>query len=284
MKERQLNESRPIIEVFNSIEGESLTAGEPTIFVRLSGCNLRCMFKNSICDTAYSSFKSEKGKYTYQDIAKMMDKYPLTPSVSITGGEPFMYPEFVAEIIDLCDGMYDKYIIVETNGTIPVDKGILSRIDLLNISPKLSSSDPTQEKCNELGLKMTDAMKTHCLKRFNQEALWKMISYAKDFRLKYVIGDEKDFEEVLRQIDSLIEYDCCKRKGNKRTPLYGDNEEILWKDMSFIKPWNIVLMPAGATNEQLNQNRKMVAEYCAEHGFNYSDRLQIVIWGSERER
>ena len=54
--------------------------------------------------------------------------------------------------------------------------------------------------------------------------------------------------------------------------------------MKFIKPWNITLMPAGATNDQLDQNRRMVAEYCAERGYNYTDRLQIVIWGTEKER
>lgn len=283
MTKMQLNEKRPIIELFNSIEGESVTAGEPTIFVRLSGCNLRCMFANSICDTAYSSFKVDKGKYCYQDVINLLEKHPLTPSVSITGGEPFLYPEFVSELIDICDGEYDKYIIVETNGSIVVDSELLKRIDLLNISPKLSSSEPTQEKCEKLGIKMSDAMKSHSHKRFNKEALWKMITFAKDFRLKYVVGGQEDFEEIEKHIRELIDYDISQRR-EKRQPFYNNNEEELWYDMKFIKPWNITLMPAGATNDQLNQNRRMVAEYCAEHGYNYTDRLQIVIWGTEKER
>ena len=283
MTKMQLNEKRPIIELFNSIEGESVTAGEPTIFVRLSGCNLRCMFANSICDTAYSSFKADKGKYCYQDVINLLEKHPFTPSVSITGGEPFLYPEFVSELIDICDGEYDKYIIVETNGSIVVDSELLKRIDLLNISPKLSSSEPTQEKCEKLGIKMSDAMKSHSHKRFNKEALWTMITFAKDFRLKYVVGGQEDFEEIEKHIRELIDYDISQRR-EKRQPFYNNNEEELWYDMKFIKPWNITLMPAGATNDQLNQNRRMVAEYCAEHGYNYTDRLQIVIWGTEKER
>jgi len=43
-------------------------------------------------------------------------------------------------------------------------------------------------------------------------------------------------------------------------------------------------MPAGSSNDELNQNRKIVAEYCAEHGYRYSDRLQIVIWEKERNK
>ena len=283
MTKMQLNEKRPIIELFNSIEGESITAGEPTIFVRLSGCNLRCMFANSICDTAYSSFKSDKGKYCYQDVINLLEKHPLTPSVQITGGEPFLYPEFVSELIDICDGEYDKYIIVETNGSIVVDSELLKRIDLLNISPKLSSSEPTQEKCEKLGMRMSDAMKLHSHKRFNKEALWTMITFAKDFRLKYVVGGQEDFEEIEKHIRELIDYDISQRR-EKRQPFYNNNEEELWYDMKFIKPWNITLMPAGATNDQLDQNRRMVAEYCAERGYNYTDRLQIVIWGTEKER
>mgnify|MGYP007094780804 FL=1 len=41
-------------------------------------------------------------------------------------------------------------------------------------------------------------------------------------------------------------------------------------------------MPAGSRNDELDQNRQMVAEYCAEHGYRYSDRLQIIIWGTKR--
>ena len=110
-----------------------------------------------------------------------------------------------------------------------------------------------------------------------------MITFAKDFRLKYVVGGQEDFEEIEKHIRELIDYDISQRR-EKRQPFYNNNEEELWYDMKFIKPWNITLMPAGATNDQLNQNRRMVAEYCAEHGYNYTDRLQIVIWGTEKER
>lgn len=289
MTQEDLCKKRPIIEIFNSIEGESATMGEPTIFVRLTGCNLRCVFANSVCDTAYSSFKPEKGKYCYQDVIDMMNKYPMTPSISITGAEPFLNSDVVSELINICDGVYDKFIIVETNGSIVIDRNLLQRIDLLNISPKLSSSEPTQEKCDKLGIKMTEAMKSHAEKRYNKEALWNMIQYARDFRLKYVVGDKSDFEEIEQQIRELMDYDISKRRVGsntyqERSPIVDEKGQELWYDTLFIKPWNITLMPAGECNEQLNQNRRMVAEYCAEHGYNYTDRLQILIWGTEKER
>lgn len=276
-----LSKYRPIIEVFNSIEGEGITTGNPTLFVRLSGCNLRCCFDNSICDTAYSSFNPEKGKYTYQSIIDEIEKYPLTKDISITGGEVFLYPEIVRDIIEIAK-TYDKNVIVETNGTIAPCSKIIGDIDLINISPKLKSSEPTEEKCVKLGMKMTEVMKNHSKNRWNIDALWDLLTYSQDFRLKYVVGSKNDFEEIHQQIKDLIDYDIYKRNRMK-VPLYR-NSNIVWEDDEFIQPLNIILMPSGSTNEELDQNRKMVAEYCAKNGFIYSDRLQIVIWGTERYR
>lgn len=270
----------PIIEIFSSIEGEGTTSGDPVIFVRLSGCNLRCMFKNSICDTAYSSFEPEKGKYSIQDVIEMIDEHPLIPTISISGGEPFLHQSLVESIVEIAN-LYDKFIIIETNGSLVVKESLLREIDLLNISPKLSSSEPTPEKSMAIAKAFTPVMERHAEERFNVEALWKMMTYSKDYRLKYVVGDETDFEEIEEQIKTLIEYDSVKRKRNI-SPLYDKDGNQLWYDTEFIMPWNIVLMPAGLTNEELAQNRKMIAEYCVKRGYSYSDRLQVVIWGTER--
>lgn len=271
----------PIIELFNSIEGEGSEAGMPTIFVRMSGCNLRCCFNNSICDTAYSSFNPEKGKFTYKDVEEIIEKYPLTTNFCISGGEPFLYPEILSNLIDIADS-YCMDVMIETNGSIEIEEKLLKKIDIANISPKLSSSNPTNEKLEKLGLQWTEALKNHAKSRFNIEALWKLIEYPEDFRLKYVVGCQSDFKEIEDQIRELMDYDIAKKKRT-RCPQEFNDEEV-WYDGKFINPWNVILMPAGSTNEELNQNRKMVAEYCAKRGFCYSDRLQIVIWETERNR
>ena len=283
MEQDFYSKTRPIIEVFNSIEGEGHQAGTPTIFVRLSGCNLRCCFANSICDTAYSSFKAKKGKYCYQDVMDIIQKYPLSETISITGGEPFLNYEIVADLINIAT-LHNKDVTVETNGTIQtIPQSILRQIDCVNISPKLSSSDPTIEKLKKNNLNWSSALEKHKSIRYNREALWKMIHYCKDFRLKYVVSSKEDFDEIEFQIEDIIKYDV-ERKGRNEFPLRDDNRKEIWRDCQFINPFNIILMPAGSTNEELNQNRKMVAEYCAEHGYTYTDRLQIVIWGTEKER
>lgn len=274
------NKKVPIIELFNSIEGEGSEAGVPTIFVRLSGCNLRCCFNNSLCDTAYSSFAPEKGKFTYQDVEDIIQRYPLTTTLCITGGEPCLHPEVMEDLIEIADD-YSMDVMVETNGTITLPKELLQKIDLVNISPKLSSSSPTEEKLKKLGLQWTQALSNHDSHRYNKEAIWNIITYAKDFTLKYVVGCENDFEEIEQQIIDLMDYNLSKT-GRKRQPQFFCDE--VWYDTGFIEPWNIILMPAGGSNEELNQNRKMVAEYCAERGYRYSDRLQIVIWEKERNR
>lgn len=274
--------SIPIIELFASIEGEGSLAGRPMMFARLSGCNLRCMFDNSICDTAYASFDPEKGKYTYEDVEQFIEKHPLISDFCISGGEPFLYPNVMRK---LCEMAKDLFVSVETNGTIEPPKELFEKIDLFNISPKLSSSEPTQEKCDKIKTEFKGVMKNHSKLRFNKKVLWTIIDKAKAFNLKYVVGSEKDFEEIEQQIKELIDYDISIRENHVRYPLidYKTKKEY-WYDSEFIKPWDITLMPAGSNQEELKQNRRMVAEYCVEHGYNYSDRLQIVIWNTEKER
>lgn len=279
MRNIDYEKKRPIIEVFNSIEGEGNTAGEATIFVRLSGCNLRCCFDNSICDTAYSSFAPEKGKYNYQSVVDIIEKYPMTTALSISGGEPFLHPDVVTDLIEIAND-YCMDVLIETNGTLLVDKSILKEIDLINISPKLSSSEPTDEKLKKLGMEWSPALKKHTVERFNIEALWNMIEHAKDFSLKYVVSRKEDFKEIEKQIHDLMLYDIQKKSRKRYSQEFNGTE--IWFDTRFINPWNITLMPAGSRNDELDQNRQMVAEYCAEHGYRYSDRLQIIIWGTKR--
>jgi 7-carboxy-7-deazaguanine synthase len=280
--EVDLKSIKPIIEIFNSIEGEGITAGKPTIFVRLTGCNLRCCFDNSICDTAYSSFCPDKGKFTYEDLIKEIQKNRLSRSLSITGGEPFLHAEVVNDMIDIAS-YYGMKVLIETNGTISPKYSLIKKVDLMSISPKLSSSEPTEEKCAKMGIPFTETMQKHAEKRFNPEALWDLITFSKDFQLKYVVGSHKDFIEIEEQIQKLIKLDCFK-KNRAMSPLFSEPGTCAWYDKEFITPDKIVLMPAGATNGELDQNRSMVASYCAERGFIYSDRLQIVIWGTERNR
>ncbi len=102
-----------IAEIFTSLQGEGLTSGYPTIFVRLAGCNLSC----SYCDTR-AGRKEGKEMSVDDVIQRVLAEKP--PCVCITGGEPLLQKEDVAEIARRLIGA-GKNVSIETNGTIPFD-------------------------------------------------------------------------------------------------------------------------------------------------------------------
>lgn len=95
-----------ICEIFKSIQGEGQQAGEPTVFIRTSGCNLKC----SWCDTPYHK---EGKEMTVEEIVKQVKVYGV-PNVCITGGEPLLQEE-IKELIEELMMWFNVY--VETNGT-----------------------------------------------------------------------------------------------------------------------------------------------------------------------
>jgi len=124
-----------IAEIFQSIQGEGFLTGTPSVFVRTSGCNLRCSF----CDTPYASWKPEGENLPVAAIvakvAELGEKH-----VVLTGGEPMLFEDLVPLTEQLC--RLGRHITVETAGTrfLPV------QCDLMSISPKLSNSDPSPEQ------------------------------------------------------------------------------------------------------------------------------------------
>ncbi len=120
-----------IAEIFYSIQGEGALLGVPSIFVRTSGCNLRC----SWCDTPYTSWYPEGEESSLDEILRLVSAYPAK-HVVVTGGEPMIAPEIVA----LTERLHalNLHITIETAGTVfaPV------ACDLMSISPKLANSTP----------------------------------------------------------------------------------------------------------------------------------------------
>ena len=121
----------PIIEIFSSFQGEGLLIGERQIFVRFAGCNLNCNY----CDTNDSK-SSESGKLmTPQQVSHEINKL-LTPdcrTVSFTGGEPSLYPDFINEV----SNDFDLKIMLETNGTLPDNIDLIDKLDIVSLDIKL---------------------------------------------------------------------------------------------------------------------------------------------------
>ena len=100
-----------ISEIFYSIQGEGARTGVPSVFVRTSGCNLRCRW----CDTPYASWKPEGQSYTVQEAFDAVSRQPQARHVVFTGGEPML----VKELISLSEMLSTAgwHITIETAGT-----------------------------------------------------------------------------------------------------------------------------------------------------------------------
>ena len=122
-----------ISEIFSSIQGEGVYAGQKQIFVRFSGCNLNCAY----CDTDFNSFQEYESNALYSKIESFGGEIH---SVSFTGGEPLLQKDFLKESLLLVkEGGYKTYL--ETNGTLPesLDE-LIENVDIVAMDIKLPSS------------------------------------------------------------------------------------------------------------------------------------------------
>ncbi len=113
-----------LTEIFFSLQGEASRAGLPTVFVRLTGCPLRCTW----CDTTYSFTGGEPA--TVESVLAEVAKYPAR-QVCVTGGEPLAQKECLALLVALCDAGYD--VSLETSGALDmaaVDPRVARIMDL----------------------------------------------------------------------------------------------------------------------------------------------------------
>ncbi len=122
----------PIMEVFSSIQGEGLLVGCRQIFIRFAGCNLNCKY----CDTPESR-DPQSGRLTSIQDLKSRIKELETPdlhSISLTGGEPLLYADFIKNFLDETD--YKS--LLETNGSLPSEiKKIAHLVDYASVDIKL---------------------------------------------------------------------------------------------------------------------------------------------------
>jgi 7-carboxy-7-deazaguanine synthase len=121
-----------IAEIFLSLQGEGFRTGNESVFVRTSGCNLRCWY----CDTPYASWAPEGDDMSVEEILARIDEHDCE-DVVLTGGEPMLH----AELVPLAAALRrrGRHITIETAGTLylPVE------CDLMSISPKLANSKPS---------------------------------------------------------------------------------------------------------------------------------------------
>jgi len=174
-----------IAEIFHSIQGEGLLAGVPSIFIRTSGCNLRCHW----CDTPYASWKPEGPEMSVEEILEKITEWNCD-HVVLTGGEPMIAPD-LPELATVLKKQ-NKHITIETAGTI-FPNGI--PCDLASISPKLSNSTPSPERGPAWA-------KKHDSTRLQPEVIAEWIRKY-PVQLKFVVSSENDLAEIKHLLSRL---------------------------------------------------------------------------------
>ncbi len=238
-------------EIFHTIQGEGVSAGAPAVFVRLSLCNLHCIW----CDTDHTwNFEGTPWKHEKDDLPgytkHRKDDVIIEAGVNevaetvrsfgcrrvvLTGGEPLLQEEALVELMDLLreDGE-EWFFEIETNGTRMPDERFLAAINQLNVSPKLSNSG------------MGEAL------RVKGDVLAGLAGTGKAW-FKFVVRGEADVGEVLLLVEK-----------------FGISRE------------KVILMPEGRTVGELDKAAAWLAERCRDLGMRFSDRLHVRLWGDRR--
>jgi organic radical activating enzyme len=229
-------------EIFASLQGEGPSMGLPVAFVRLSRCNLACVW----CDTAYT-WRFEGDNRPHRDgiaFERGANQVMLSPQETaariaalgqrrlvITGGEPLLQAGALAEMLA---HLPDMTVEIETNGTVAPPARLDVRVDQYNVSPKLAhSGNPAQ-----LAL--------------IPERLDSWAAEPRAF-LKFVIASPDDMAEVL----------------------------ALQQRYRF-RPERVFLMAEGTTSAAQRERQAWLSALCLEHGFRMSDRLHIHLYGDTR--
>jgi len=166
-----------VSEIFYSIQAEGTLAGVPSVFIRLSGCNLRCVW----CDTPYTSWNPEGRDMTLDEILAEVRGFGAT-HVVLTGGEPMIFSESVELTRQLKAA--SRHITIETAGT--VYQPLVA--DLMSISPKLANSTPHQREGGKWAAQ-------HERIRYQPEVLRKLTSEY-PYQLKFVVTAPEDVDEI----------------------------------------------------------------------------------------
>ena len=121
-----------VTEIFASVQGETSFSGYPFAFVRLTGCNLRCRY----CDTTYAYDSGEE--FPLEEVVSRVTAFGLTRAC-VTGGEPLLQEEAPALVSSLLDLGQD--VLVETNGTVPLDRLDPRAVKVMDVKCPASGED-----------------------------------------------------------------------------------------------------------------------------------------------
>jgi organic radical activating enzyme len=238
-------------EIFYTLQGEGVNVGVPAVFVRLSLCNLHCVW----CDTDHTwnftgtpwahekDAQSGYQKHCKEDVIIEMSAAEVAAEVRkfgcrhvvLTGGEPLLQEEGLVELIhELRSDGGDWFFEMETNGTRLPGDALLAAVGQFKVSPKLANSG--------VALNL----------REKPEVIRGLVASGKAW-FKFVVEKEADLEEVLD-----------------------------WVEKFNIPMGRVMLMPEGRNVAEIDKVAPWLAEKCRDLGVRMSDRLHVRLWGDRR--
>jgi len=239
------NQSKNAAEVFHSVQGEGPATGRPSIFIRLSGCNLYC----SWCDTPYTwnwqgtryeheadiryKKSEEQTVVAVNELLTLVAKFQCSNLV-ITGGEPMAQQTALINFFKVLrdNGSYD--VDIETNATLLPMPKFDDAIALYVCSPKLSNANvPEKLRINEQAMNWFAASDKSCF--------------------KFVAAGNEDFEEIAALAERFS-----------------------------IAAEKIYVMCKAIDADALIENEERISSLCQQHGYRYSDRLHLKLFGDGR--
>ena len=246
-----------------TVQGEGKLLGTSCLFIRTSGCNLRCAWvgadgNGSPCDTPYSSHHAETNKMEVDDVVKLVHANRGKMNyVVVSGGEPTMQRPVIELVTKLRALRF--HVTIESNATI-YSRELAQNTNLMSMSPKLASSTPHEANLKNTGIDYSEHWaKKHEAKRRNIDTIQKYIDAAKlydnDFQLKFVVQNPGDIEEIENGF------------------------------LAHLTGWtadDVVLMPEGTSSDMLADRSYWAIEAAINRGWRFTPRLHIELFGKAR--
>jgi len=232
-----------IAEIFRSLQGEGLLAGTPSVFVRGSGCNLRCRW----CDTPYTSWDPVGEEWPLERIVGEVLATGCR-HVVFTGGEPLLFVDGLP-LVALLRGA-GLHVTVETAGTVLAGRPAPGWADLVSISPKLSSSAPAPADHRVWS-------RRHEAARRRDDVIRALID-GTPWQLKFVVGRPADCDEALAWLRDLDA--ACGPLDRQR----------------------VFLMPEGIDVPTLERIGQWLEPHCRAVGVRFGPRHHIAWFGHTR--
>ena len=233
-------------EIFASLQGEGASIGRPSVFVRLSRCNLACVW----CDTAYTwrfagdnrphrdgvTFERSANQVTLDtaEVAARIAAFGV-PRVVVTGGEPLLQaPALTRMLAELRETMPALHVEIETNGSVAPPAALDALVDQYNVSPKLAHSG------NPAALALVPE---------------RLAAWAAEPRalFKFVIASPDDLAEARALAETYA-----------------------------IVPERLFVMPEGTDSATLRRRSRWLSEAAMQAGWRFTDRLHIHLYGDTR--